>query len=105
MKIIKDIVSKMNNALEEAEEYASKAHHYKSEYKSVADTFSKIADMHLEFYGTLHDRVVKLIEEQKSKGVEVAKEIEFFWEYEREKLIKEFAKAKFLLEEYKKTGY
>jgi hypothetical protein len=27
------------------------------------------------------------------------------WDYEHEKLVKEFAEAKFLIEEYKKMGY
>ena len=105
MKIIKDIVSKMNDTLEEIDYYASKAHHIKSEHKALADTYIKIAEMHIEIYGMLHDRVVKIIEEQKSKGVEVPREMQIIWEYEHENLVKEFAKAKFLVEEYKKTGY
>lgn len=40
-----------------------------------------------------------------SKGVAVPHEMQVIWDYEHEKLIKEFAEAKYLIEEYKKMGY
>jgi hypothetical protein len=105
MKIIKDIVSKMNDTLEEIDYYASKAHHIRTEHKALADTYIKIAEMHIDIYGMLHDRVIKIIEEQKAKGVQVPHEMMAIWEYEHENLVKEFAKAKFMIEEYKKSNY
>ena len=47
--------------------------------------------------------MVALINEQKEKGVAVPPAMMAIWEYEHEKLIKEFAEAKYLVEEYKKA--
>ena len=105
MKVIQDLIDKMNDTLEEVEWYGEKAHHLKMEHKALADTYIEIADMHIKIYGMLHDRVVKLIEEQKAKGVEVPASMQAIWNYEHENLIKEFAKAKFIVEEYKKSNY
>jgi hypothetical protein len=105
MKIIKDLIEKMNDTLEEIEWYGEKAMHIKAEYKATADTFIDVADMHVKIYGMLHDRAVKLIEEQKSKGVEVPKEMQIIWDYKHQDLVKDFAKAKFMIEEYKKSNY
>ena len=53
----------------------------------------------------LHDKMVMLINEKKEKDVAVPHEMQVIWDYKDEKLIKEFAEAKYLIEEYKKTGY
>lgn len=63
----------------------------------------KIAEMHIDIYGMLHSRMVALITEQKEKGAHVPPEMQAIWDYEHERLIKEFAEAKFLVEEYKKA--
>ena len=105
MKILKDLIQKANDTREEVEWYASKAHHLRAEHKSLADTYNKLAEMHITIYGMLHDKMVMLIEEEKRKGVPVPPEMQIIWDYEHENLIKEFAKAKYLVEEYKKMGY
>ena len=105
MKILKDLIEKANDTLEEVEWYAEKAHHLRSDHKSLADTYIKIAEMHISIYAMLHEKMVMLIEEQKKMGVAVPHEMQLIWDYEHEKLIKEFAEAKYLVEEYKKMGY
>lgn len=105
MKILKDLISKANDTLDEIEFYAEKAHHLRGEYKTLADTYIKLADMHITIYGLLHERMVALIEDEKKKGVAVPAAMQAIWDYEHEKLIKEFAEAKYLVEEYKKMGY
>lgn len=105
MKILKDLISKANDTLEEIEFYAEKAHVLRAEHKPLADTYIKIGEMHITIYNMLHDKMVMLIEETKSKGVAVPHEMQVIWDYEHEKLIKEFAEAKYLIEEYKKMGY
>ena len=105
MKILKDLIEKANDTMEEIEWYAEKAHHLRTEHKPLADTYIKLAEMHIEIYGMLHSRMVALIEEEKKKGVAVPATMQAIWDYEHEKLIKEFAEAKFLVEEYKKMGY
>lgn len=105
MKILKDLIDKANDTMEEIEWYAEKAHHLRTEHKSLADTYIKIAEMHISIYNMLHDKMVMLINEEKEKGVQVPSVMMAIWDYEHEKLIKEFAEAKYLVEEYKKMGY
>lgn len=71
----------------------------------VSEIYIKIAEMHITIYNMLHDKMVMLINEKKEKDVAVPHEMQVIWDYEHEKLIKEFAEAKYLIEEYKKTGY
>ena len=103
MKILKGLIQKADDTLEEIEWYAEKAHHLKSEHKALADTYIKIAEMHVTIYNMLHERMVSLINEEKTKGVQPPAAMLAIWEYEHEKLVKEFAEAKFLIEEYKKS--
>ena len=96
---------KANDPLEEVEWYAEKAPHLHSEHKAIADVYIKLAEMHINIYGMLHEKIVALIEEEKKKGTVVPPAMQAIWDYEHEKLIKEFAEAKYLIEEYKKMGY
>jgi hypothetical protein len=105
MKILKDLIEKANDTLDEIEWYAEKAHHLHTERKCLADTYIKIAEMHITIYNMLHEKMVMLIDEQKKSGVQVPIAMQSIWDYEHEKLIKEFAEAKYLIEEYKKMGY
>ena len=105
MKILKDLIQKADDTLEEIEWYAEKAHHLRSEHKSLADVYIKIAEMHITIYNMLHEKMVMLIEEEKKKGVQPPAAMMAIWEYEHEKLVREFAEVKYLIEEYKKLGY
>ena len=103
MKILVDLIEKANDTMEEIEWYAEKAHHFRNEHKALSDTYIKVAEMHIEIYRMLHDRMVELIDLEKKKGVAPPPEMLAIWNYEHEKLVKEFAEAKFLVEEYKKS--
>ena len=105
MKTLKELIEKADDTLDEIEWYAEKAHHLRSDNKALADTYIKIAEMHVSIYGMLHDRMVALIEEEKKKGAQPPVAMMAIWEYEHSNLVKEFAHAKFLVEEYKKMGY
>lgn len=104
MKILKDLIEKADDTLEEIEWYAEKAMHLRTEHRALADCYIRIAEMHVNIYGMLHERMVAFIEDEKRKGVEVPVGMKAIWEYEHEKLIKEFAEAKFLIDEYKKMA-
>ena len=104
MKILKDLVEKMHDTLDEVEFYAEKAHLLKATHKELADTYAKIGEMHVDIYKHLHQRAVALIEEERKKGVAVPAPMMSIWEYEHGRIIKEFADAKVLLDEYNK-GY
>ena len=105
MKILKNLIEKADDTMEEVEWYAEQAHHLRVEHKALADTYIKIAEMHVGIYNMLHDRMVALIEEEKKKGITPPAPMIAIWDYEHEKLVKEFAEAKYLIEEYKRMGY
>lgn len=103
MKILKDLIEKADDTLEEIFFYAEKAHHLRAEHKELADTYIKIAEMHIGIYNMLHERMVALIAEYRKSGDNPPASMLEIWNYEHEKLVKEFSEAKFLVEEYKKT--
>lgn len=105
MKVLKDLIEKANDTMEEVEWYAEKAHHLRNDHKPLADVYIKIAEQHIGIYNMLHEKMVMLIDEQKKSGVQVPPAMQAIWDYEHEKLVKEFAEAKYLIEEYKKMGY
>jgi hypothetical protein len=103
MKVLKNLIEKASDTLEEIEWYAEKAHTLKEEHRALADAYIKIAEMHITIYGILHERMISLINEEKGKGVQPPHAMMAIWEYEHEKLVKEFAEVKYLIEEYKKS--
>ena len=104
MKILKKLIEKANDTLEEIEWYAEKAIALKEEHRALADVYVRIADMHITIYNMLHEKMVSLINEEKSRGVKPPEAMVTLWEYEHEKATKEFLEAKYLLEEYKRMG-
>jgi hypothetical protein len=90
----------MSDTLEEIAWYAEKAAVIKTEHKSLAEVYVKIAEEHVEIYKMLHDKVVDLIEEEKRKGVSPPNFMLEVWNFEHERLIEEFAKVKFLISEF-----
>lgn len=105
MKILKELIEKSYDTLEEIEWYGEQAHHLKYEHKSLAEKYIEIAEMHVKIYGMLHSEMVALIEEQKKKGLAVPTSMQEIWNYEHSKLVEEFNEAKFVIEEYKKSNY
>lgn len=103
MKILETLIEKMDDTLDEIDFYVEKAHHLRQDHKSLADTYIKVGDMHIDIYKMLHDKVVELIDEEKRKGVAPPPEMMAIWNYEHQRLIKEFNEAKFLVEDYKKS--
>lgn len=103
MKVLKDLIKKADDTLDEIEWYAEKAHHLKTEHKSLADTYIKIAEAHIAIYNMLHEKMVMLIDEHRRSGAQPPATMMAIWDYEHEKLIKEFSEVKYLIEEYKKS--
>lgn len=103
MKILTKMIEKAEDTLNEIEWYGEKALHYKADHKAVADVYNKIADMHITIYDMLHKEMVALIDEHRRTGHTPPPEMLAIWDYEHEKLIKEFAEAKVMVEEYKKS--
>lgn len=102
MKILVSLIEKANDTLEEIEWYAEKAHHLRIDHKNLADTYIEIADLHIGIFNMLHKRMVELIDEERKKGMP-PQEMVVIWNYEHEKIMKEFAESKFLVDDYKKS--
>lgn len=101
MKIIVNLIGKMNDTLEEIFYYAEKAHAIHADFKNLSDVYIKIAEMHVDIYKQLHEQAVKLIAEERQNRVPPP-EMLAIWNYEHENLVKNFSKAKFMIEEYHK---
>lgn len=102
MKMLTKLIEKAEDTLDEIEWYGEKALMYREENQALADVYNKIADMHIGIYDMLHKQMVELIDQFKRNGGQVPPEMLAIWNYEHEKLIKEFKDAKILVEEYKR---
>lgn len=102
MKVLKDLISKSHDTLEEVEWYAEKAHTLHPTHKKLADVYIHVSEMHVDIYRQLHEQMMSLITTEKEKGTEIPAVMSAIWDYEHEKLIKELAEAKSLIDEYKK---
>lgn len=102
MKMLTKLIEKAEDTLNEIEWYGEKALMYRDENKALADVYNKVADMHINIYEMLHKQMVDLIEQKKRDGSQPPAEMLAIWNYEHEKLIKEFKNAKVLVDEYKR---
>lgn len=102
MRILTNLLDKASDTLEEIEWYAKEALILRNEHKELSDVYIKIAESHVSIYNMLHERMVSIIAEKRKTETPPAGMLEL-WKYEHEKLIKEFAEAKYLIDEYKKT--
>lgn len=101
MLLIKEIIEKMDDTLEEAEFYAIHAKHLKETHPSIADTYYKLGQEHLSHYMSLHTAVVSIINEyRRSKGEPPANMVAI-WDFEHKKLIDEYEEIKKMLESYR----
>ena len=103
MRILTEVIEHAHDTMDEAFEYAQQAHTLRHEHKSLADCYIKISEAHVDIYKCLHEEMVDLIDEEKRKGKEPPVEMTAVWQYEHERLIKEFSECKTLIEEYKKS--
>ena len=102
MKILENVVEKMDDTLDEIEFYAEQAFLLRNEHKTLADTFIKVASMHLDIYKMLHDRVVEIIDEEKRKSVPPS-EMLAIWKYQHGRLVKRWNECKFLVDDFSKS--
>ena len=103
MKILTNLIDRAEATMEEVEWYAEKAHHLKQEHRSLADTYIKIAEMHVTIYDMLHSQMINVIEAYKKEGHTPPVEMLAVWEYEHNKLTKHFSELKYMIEDYKKS--
>lgn len=100
MKAIKTIVKDIREELEGAEHYAKLAVQYKDENRQLADSYSKIAQSELNHIDVFHSQAVRMIQEQRTSGVQVPAAMQAVWDWEHEKMIDGVARIKTILSLY-----
>lgn len=101
MKIIMKLVSLIDEELSGAKEYIKLAHHRKEEHPGLADTFAELAEEEMTHVTKLHDEVTKLIDEVRQRDGEPPAGMLAVYEYEHNKQIKNAAKIKQMISEYR----
>lgn len=93
MEIIKQLVSKIDDELEDAEKYIKCAYKVKESYPLLAETYYKLSLEEMKHMTMLHDQVVNIINEYK-KTKEVPPAMQVLYDYVHEREIKWASKIK-----------
>jgi hypothetical protein len=99
MLVIKDVIDKMCDTLEEAEYYAKNAHHYKDSYPTLAETYYKLGNEHLAHYMSLHTSVVTLINDYRRTKGEPPVAMAAVWDYKHKEFIEDYEEMSKILQE------
>ena len=101
MQIIKTLVDKINDELDDANKYIKCAYRVKDEDTKLADTFYDLSLEEMKHMTLLHDQVVRIINDYKREH-EVPEVMQMLYNDEHEKIIKRAAKIKAKQEGFKK---
>ena len=101
MKIIKILSQKIEQELDCAEDYAKMAIQYKDEFPQVARAFYDLSIIRMDNIKTLHDRVVALINDYKSKEGEPPAPMMAIYNYMHDRQINKSVGVKKLQEMFK----
>lgn len=102
MKIIKCLVEDIEEELESAEHYAKLATQYKDEDRELADVYAKLANIELEHVDALHNQVVRIIKDWRTKsGEEPPAAMQAVFDWEHNKQIDKVKQIKILLGLYR----
>ena len=93
MQIIKSIVSKIDDELEDADKYIRCAYKVKDTYPTLAETYYKLSLEEMKHMTMLHDQVVAIINDYK-KNNEVPAGMQVLYDYVHEREIKWASKIK-----------
>ena len=100
MQIIKAIVSKIDDELEDAEKYIKCAYRVKDEDPKLAETYYELSLEEMKHMTLLHDQVVRIINDYK-RDHEVPPGMQTLYDYIHEREIKWAAKIKAKQEGFK----
>lgn len=100
MEIIKQIVEKIDDELEDAEKYIKCAYKMKDKYPQLSDTYYKLSLEEMKHMTMLHDQVVLIINEYK-KTKEVPPAMQVLYDYVHEREIKWASKIKYKQDHFK----
>lgn len=100
MKIIKQLVEKIDDELEDAEAYINLACQTKEKDSVLADTYYKLSLEEMGHMNMLHDQVVRIINDFK-KSNEIPAGMQTLYDYVHEREMKWATKIKIKQEMYK----
>lgn len=101
MRIIEDLTTMIDEELGDAEKYARCALEKKEKYPMLAQTFYTLANEEMKHSNMLHDEVVRIINDYKSKGEEVPDEMQAVYDYLHKKRIDRASNIKLLIDQFK----
>lgn len=93
MEIIKQLVGKIDDELEDAQKYINLAYKTKDSYPQLADVYYKLSLEEMGHMTMLHDQVVKIINDYK-KTNEVPVGMQVLYDYVHEREVKWASKIK-----------
>lgn len=96
MKIIKCLFEHITSELNDADTYAELALKYKPEDAATAKIFYDLSLEEVKHYTKLHDRVVALINDYKSKNGEAPEGMKALYDYVHEQMIEHAKEVKIL---------
>ena len=102
MEIIKQLVEKIDDELEDAEKYIKLACRMKERDSALADTYYRLSNEEMNHMTMLHDQVVRIINDYK-KSNEVPVGMQTLYGYLHERQIKWASKVKAKQDSYKTT--
>ena len=99
MKEIKWLAEQIEEELEDAENYAWKAQHYRDADTELARTCAELSRQELKHSEMLHEQAARLIRAHRATGAEPPPAMLAVWEHEHDKMLKRTHKVKMLLSE------
>lgn len=102
MRLIAQIAKEMRDEVTGAEHYAKRATQYKSEDRSLADSYYNMAMQELDHVNYLHAQVVRMIQAYKSEHGEPPEAMMMVWNWEHDDIVDKVSRVKVLLDMYKK---
>ena len=100
MEIIKQLVTKIDDELEDAEKYIKCAYKVKGKYPQLAETYYTLSLEEMKHMTMLHDQVKRIINEYKAKNA-VPVGMQTLYDYLHERQIKWATKIKVKQDGYK----
>jgi rubrerythrin len=100
MKIIRDLVEKIDEELTDAEKYIDCAYKVKDDYPDLSAVFFRLSKEEMVHMQTLHDQVVRFIELYK-KDHEVPADMKALYDYLHEKQVEWSLRIEFKQKNYK----
>lgn len=100
MRIIKDISEKIEDELDDAEEYVKLALREKESEPVVSDLFYSLAKEEMGHMNRLHDCVAKLIKTYREKEGEPPEPMMAVYNYLHEKFMKQASQIQWYLDKY-----